>query len=328
MLIGDEPVAPEAAPAAAAPGPPPRVAAVTINFGPPDDTLECVRSLLANGYGALSVYLTENGSPPGHRERLQRELPAGPTLILAERNLGFSGGNNLAIARALADGADYVLLINNDATLEPGAIQRLVDTAGQVPRLGVLTCKIMRADTDGPTDEIWYAGGGWSRLKAQSYHRGMGERDRGQYDTPGDTEFAVGCLWLVPRAVFGAVGLLPDEYFIYGEDTEYCVTLLRRGYRIWYEPAARCYHKVSRTFWKDRKRASPVVNYYSNRNRILLARKLVPLVRRPVFYAYLFGTRIVLALLRRDRSYLYGLWDGLRGRIGQMPPLPAAASRS
>ena len=82
------------------------IAAVTINFGEPDDTLECVRSLRATSFPDLRIIVVDNGSPAPARTRLQDEVPPGVELILSDRNVGFSGGNNLGIRQALERGAD------------------------------------------------------------------------------------------------------------------------------------------------------------------------------------------------------------------------------
>lgn len=295
------------------------MAAVLINYGPPDDTFESVASLLATGYSALRIILVENGSAAEHRERLTKGLPPGIELILSDRNLGFSGGNNLGIRRALEDGVDYVLLLNNDATVKSDAVQVLVDTAVQWPRLGVLGGKILVANQAGPTSELWSVGGRWAPLKATAYHTGLGEQDRGQFDRARETEFVPACFWLVPAVVFRSVGLLDDAFFIYGEDTDFCLRVRKAGYRLALEPRAVCYHKVSRTYWQNRDRASPVLNYYMTRNRFRVARRWLNPLQRLVFYVYIFASRAVQAGRHLDRSYLAGLWDGLRGKFGQLP---------
>jgi GT2 family glycosyltransferase len=293
---------------------------VTLNFGSPDDTFDCVRSLLATGYPDLRVIVVDNGSSSEDREHLERQIPPGVVLIQSDTNLGFSGGNNLGIRRALADGAEYVLLINNDAALAADALLVIARAVQAIPDLGILGGKILVANGNGPTSEIWSAGGRWSPLRASGYTIGMGETDRGQYERPAPMEFLTGCMWIVPREVFGTVGLMPEEFFLYGEDLDYCLNVRRAGYRVAYEPRAVCYHKVSGSHWHDRQRASPLLNYYTNRNRILIARRWLGPVKRLGFYAYFLASRLGTALLQRDRSYLAGVWDGLRGRTGSVSP--------
>jgi GT2 family glycosyltransferase len=294
----------------------PVVAGVVITIGPPLDTFDAVESLRATGYPALRLYVVDNGSAPAHRRELEERLSNRATLIRSDKNLGFSGGNNLAIARALEEAADYVLLLNNDATVAGDAIQRLVEAAEALPDAGVFGAKIYAASGPQEPPVLWYAGGTFVPLRAHAKHIGMGELDRGQYDQRGETGFVTGCLMFFPAAVLRRHGLLPEEFFIYGEDLDYCLTLRRAGLRLYYEPGAVCYHRVSATMRKARDRPSPVQEYYMNRNRILVAQKWLGFWQRLAFYAVLLGTRVVKALRDRDTSYLLGLWDGFVGKSG------------
>ncbi len=296
---------------------PPFIVAVTVNFGRPDDTFECVASLLATQYPHLRIVVVDNGSAPDVRERLRQELPSGVVFIRSEKNLGFSGGNNLGIRHGLDAGADYIVLINNDATLKPDALRIVAESAPMVRGLGILGGKILVAEPDEAGQrQIWSAGGWYSQLKASGYLAGQGEVDQGQFDHASDTEFIPGCLWVVPSDVFRMVGLLEEDYFLYTEDLDYALRLHRARYRLYYEPRIVCYHKVSRSHWQDRGRASPLLNYYTNRNRVHFARRWLTPIQRAVFYVYFVASRLVAAAVYRDRSYLAGMWDGLRWKVG------------
>lgn len=294
----------------------PAVAAVTLHFGAVSDTLECVDSLLAAGWPGLRIYVVNNDPVTAERDGLRGRLPAGVRLVEPGRNLGFSGGNNVGIRQALDDGADYVLLLNNDATVQPGALGELVRAAQAAPSVGIAGGKILQTAPGNAEPVIWSAGGWWSPWRATSYPIGIGELDRGQFDRAGETEFTPACLWLIPRKTLETVGLLPEEHFVYGEDVDYCLMVRGAGYRVWYEPRAVCHHRVTRSVWHDRSRASPLLNYYTNRNRVLIARKWLSPLQRLVFYAYFLTSRAVLALTRGDRSFLAGLRDGWRGVTG------------
>ena len=127
-------------------------------------------------------------------------------------------------------------------------------------------------------------------------------------------------MWLIPAEVLRTVGLLDESFFLYAEDLDYTLRVRQAGYHLYYEPTVVCFHKVSRSHWLDRKRASPLLNYYTNRNRVLIARKWLSAGERAVFYAYFTVSRIALGLLHADRSYWAGMWDGFRGRTGPVNP--------
>jgi GT2 family glycosyltransferase len=154
----------------------------------------------------------------------------------------FSGANNRGIDIALGDGADFVLLLNNDTEVDPDFLDRMVHAAAGDPSVGMVGPKIYYYE---PPDEIWYAGGIVSLWRGLIAHRGIRQRDRGQYDEPGDTGYITACAVLVSRPCIERVGVLDDEYFIYGEDVDWCYRARRAGFRVVYEPGARVWHKVS-----------------------------------------------------------------------------------
>jgi GT2 family glycosyltransferase len=117
----------------------PRVSVVILAYGDAELTCAAVHALLGEGrcYPELEVIVVDNGSPEGERQRLRPYLArfAEVTLIEAPTNLGFAGGNNLGIAAAQGD---YVMLLNNDTCVAPGAIWAMVRHLQKNPEIGVV----------------------------------------------------------------------------------------------------------------------------------------------------------------------------------------------
>jgi GT2 family glycosyltransferase len=101
------------------------------------DALTCLSSLRAQDYPRLHVLVIDNGSANGTPQRVAASFP-GVELLCLERNYGFAAANNIGIRRALAAGAGYVLLLNDDTRLEPDAIALLTAAAAADPRLGIV----------------------------------------------------------------------------------------------------------------------------------------------------------------------------------------------
>jgi GT2 family glycosyltransferase len=237
------------------PQPSPRVVAVVLNWNLPADTCACVRSLLASDYPNLSVVVVDNGSSDDSVGILRREWPDLPLVRLPD-NLGYAGGNNAGIRQALESGAEYVLLVNNDAFLARDAIDKLVDATNNhvgvaVPRIDVRS-----------TGDLWNAGARRGRIVPLP--RLVEERDlaAGQ---PLSLDFAVGCVLLVRRDVFESVGLLDQRYFAYYEDLDFSSRVRAAGFAIVAIPGARAWHEVGASTRHD----TPRRTYLQLRSRTL-----------------------------------------------------------
>lgn len=218
----------------------PLVYAVVLNWNQPQHTIECVRSLLGQQPRAPRLLVVDNGSTDNSVEVIRHAFPE-VELIAGERNLGFAGGVNVGIRRALAEGAQYVLLVNNDAIADPSMLDELLACA-QADGAGVLAPAIYYVE---PPDRLWFAGGRVNPLLLES----LGPRGRIEPlpDAPTERDFLAGCALLVRREVFEAAGLFDERFFMYYEDLDFCLRVRRSGYRLLVVPRARLWHKVAQS---------------------------------------------------------------------------------
>jgi hypothetical protein len=193
----------------------PLVVVVVLNWNGRDDTVACLESLRGLRYPHARILIVDNGSTDDSVAVFRRRFPAIRCLQTGS-NLGFAEGNNVGIRAALADGADYVWLMNNDATTDPDALDRLVEAAESRPDVGIVGPKIYYA---GEPRRIWFAGGAISPL-GRLGHEGWNRIDEGQWDTPHETGYVTGCAFLVKRAVLEKVGLFAPEYFLLFEEAD------------------------------------------------------------------------------------------------------------
>ncbi len=189
----------------------------------------------------VRVTVVDNASSDGTPAAITADYPWVELVALPE-NRRFAGGNNVGIVRALEQGADAVMLINNDVQADPGLLERLLLALEQEPGAGAAAPLIYHA---APTDVIWYAGGECRPAIAFSAHRGIRTRDRGQYRSVEDTGYLTGCCLLATRACWEKVGLLDERYFIYAEDADWCLRARAAGFRLLFVPTARLWHEVS-----------------------------------------------------------------------------------
>jgi len=213
-------------------------------------------------YSPYEVVVVDNGSMDGSAEAIRAHFPQ-VTLIENRENLGFVGGNNVGLCRALKGNADYVFLLNNDTEVDPLLLRQLVEVAESDPTIGVVGPMIYYYDEP---EVIWSAGGAIDWQRGSTRMVGLNERDVGQFGRePQGVDFVSGCAMLVRKAALERVGLLDERFFAYYEEVEWCVRMRHAGFKIVHVPQARLWHKIT----PERRADSSLVYYYMTRNRLL-----------------------------------------------------------
>ncbi|MHB1096110.1 MAG: glycosyltransferase family 2 protein [Gemmatimonadaceae bacterium] len=266
------------------------VIAVVLNWNNEPDTAACLDSLVADGLPIAQVVLVDNASADGSGNRLHSRFPAARYLQTGA-NLGYAGGNNAGVREALAMGADWVLVLNNDTVIEPGMLHALMAAGESHSGVAAIAPKIVRFDD--PTI-LWFDGGDFSRMRALGGHRGEGTRDRVPELRPAErVSFLTGCCLLLRSSAIAAMDeVFRSDFFLYIEDTELCVRLARGGWELWYVPAARLRHKVPPPG------AAPPARHLQlrERNRRRLVRSHYGARDRLLFWLWFYPTRVVLVL--------------------------------
>lgn len=244
----------------------PSVSVILLTWNHLHDTLECLDSLAQQTYAPLQVVLVDNGSTDETVGVVHAQYPQ-VCVIENGKNLGYAEGNNVGVRHALAQQADYILVLNNDTTLAPGCIARLVADLQMHPNAAA-TPKCFFADAP---DTLYYAGG---RLTAwQTTHRGYNQRDAAEYALSGETEWLTGCALLAPRQVWQRVGLFEPRYFLLFEDADWSLRARRLGVTLRYVADAELWHKASRSFGEQ---FTPTYAYYYMRNTLLFIERNFP----------------------------------------------------
>jgi GT2 family glycosyltransferase len=288
----------------------PHVTAIVLNWCNESDTAACLRSLRASDYPALEILLVDNGSPDASGERLHATF-ADLAFLQTGRNLGYTGGNNRGIEWALARGADFVLILNNDTELDARCVSELLDAARSVARVGAVGPKILYADEP---RRIWFGGGEVSRLRAVGRHRLQGELDSsGVNEKVEDVSFLTGCCLLIPAAVLREIGGFEEDFFAYIEDVDLSVRLTAAGYRLMYQPAARVFHREP----VSQPAPSAFQILHRDRNRRRLVRRRYPMPARIAFALFFYPSRVARSveyLVRGDTDRVRAIWHGMTAR--------------
>lgn len=220
----------------------PKIAIVVLTWNGKPLTLQCVESLLALDYGNAQIIVVDNNSIDGTAAAIKSSFGDRVTVLVNDDNLGFSRGNNVGIDYAMAAGAEWILLLNNDTVVDPGLATALVATATEFPDAGVLGPKIYYFS---PRDQIWSAGGEVSLYKGTARHIGIRETDNGQYDQARYVDYVTGCALFAKRALIEKIGGLDPSYLAYYEDTDFCFRARAAGFKVAYAPKGKVWHKIS-----------------------------------------------------------------------------------
>lgn len=286
----------------------PRVVVIVLNWCGEKDTIACIESLERATYRNLSILLMDNASPDGSGERLHRRFPSHEYLQTGT-NRGYAGGNNVGFERALANGADYVVVLNHDTVVDPDCIEHLV-RAAEESGAALVAPKIVYFDAP---DRTWYAGGDFLAARALGRHRGEDTLDNGVVHRAPIT-FATGCCFLLRADALRAVGGFDESYFAYVEDAELSLRLRLAGFDMVYEPRARVLHRIP----TGKPRETPFQIRQRDRNRRRLARTHYGWRQRIIFGAWFYPTRAI----HLARYAVRGAWPEARaildGTIGSL----------
>ncbi|MCB8946119.1 MAG: glycosyltransferase family 2 protein [Ardenticatenaceae bacterium] len=291
--------------------PQPLIVAITLNWNRPDDTLVCVESLLAQTYGHLAVVVVDNGSTDDSVAQVQARFPQ-VAVIANETNLGFAGGMNVGLRWALAAGADFALIVNNDTLLATDMVARLGEVA-QAER-AVTAPIIYYADEP---QRVWSLGARMNDWTLEEVGNVRGQVDVGQWAALVPCNFVPGCAMFFPREVLETVGLFDEGFFMYYEDSDLCLRLTRGGWPILSVTGAKMWHKVAVSSG-----GSDSVNerYWMARSSVRFFSKHARWWQGPIVLFWRTGSavRTTWRLWRHGRmealkAYWRGLADGLRG---------------
>ncbi len=270
---------------------------------------KCLKSLQKQT-AEHKVIVVDNGSTDGSDELVKANFPE-VKLIKKSKNHGFAGGVNIGIKQALAEEADYIALLNNDAVAKPDWLENLSRTMLGRPEAGIVTSKLMRSDK-----EHFDSTGDFYSIWGMPFPRGRNQRDKGQYDDSGEVFGASGGASLYRASMLREIGLFDERFFAYFEDVDisFRAQLARRA--VIYCPAAIAYHEVSAT---SSRMAGSFTRYHSIKNLLILYTKNMPAT---LYWLYL--PLFVLQMLRLGLSSFVkgGAWAYLQAIVRFVICLP------
>jgi len=239
----------------------PDISIITVNYNGLNDTCELIESIRQHVTLSYELIVVDNASSEDETTYLKDHYEE-IICIRCKENLGFSGGNNMGIRQAHGK---YILLLNNDTLVKNDSFRFLIETLESDSRIGAVSPKIKFAF---PPQNIQFAGyTSLSSITLRNRLIGFGEKDKGQYDAPAPTPYLHGAALMLKRETIQKAGLMPEIYFLYYEELDWCTQMTRLGFKLYYEPRCTVFHKESQSTGQK----SPLRTFYMTRNRLLYA---------------------------------------------------------
>ncbi|MDP6923086.1 MAG: glycosyltransferase family 2 protein [Lutibacter sp.] len=296
-----------------------KIAIIVLNWNTYQLTFRCLQQLARIDYHPYEIILVDNASQDGSGPRLAADFPQ-CRYVQNSTNLGFTGGNNQALA-ALQGQADYLMLLNSDTEVSPDFLAPLLARLEADPTLAAVQPLILE---QGKRKRIWNAGGDFHAMFGLPLTRHKGRKPE-QVQIAPFTDWITGCCILVRSTILEEIGPLDDAFFAYFEDVDWSLRMRAQGHRLGVVPESIIYHHAAGSAKQNHDRTEgslPAFSHYLNiRNHLYLLRKHPGWINRPGAWAYqlLKWTGYTLYFLlrgrfRKLRMVWKGLVDGLRAQ--------------
>lgn len=247
-----------------------RVVAVLLHYGNLEDTIRCTLSLLEQTYEHHHVVIISNDETAEAFVTLARMF-AQCTVIQSPDNLGYAGGNNIAMAYARPLAPAYMWIVNPDTVAPRDYLQKMTEIADLEPDVAIFGSKILYGDRP---DKVWFAGGlvKWEQ-GVESEHVFIGHNSDNVPDTPVPSDYITGASLMFRTDLLDRIGYIPEDYFLYFEETHWCLEAKRAGLRaVTYPSVSLFHHKRS----EDGGAPMPVFLYYYVRNALQITAHFHP----------------------------------------------------
>lgn len=278
---------------------------IILNYNGGEDTIRCIESVRKSNYNRFKILVVDNGSEDASHFLLGKMF-TDIEILQSGKNLGYAGGNNIGIEYALKRGAEYICLLNNDVVIAQDMLSILVENLQEddkkVVGPAILFWNEERVYSTGAIINFWKGTAKFINFE-QSY--------RDIEKKPISCDYLEGTCLMFSERTLREVGMMPEEYFMYFEETEWCCKAKKKGYDVVCIPLAKLWHKGSASVNK----IEGFKAYYENRNRVLFEKRNAPTIQKIFFYHYLV-LQTIYRIIRKQFSLKesYPIWEELKKR--------------
>lgn len=254
----------------------PSVFIIILQYGNSQDTIRCLNAVKELRYPNFRTVVVDNASPPADQNHIieyKKGQPEGLSLVFNPQNLGYAGGNNVGIKYALSEKADYVFILNNDTTVEPDTLDKLVSAAEAGPHVGAAGPTIKE-----PNRTIYFGKTSW--LKPELQHS-VTPPAQAYLEPKG---YLIGAGILIKRELLEKIEGFDEIYFLYFEDADFSIRAQQAGYKLKVVSEAVIHHQVAAS---TKQLGSPLILRYHMRNALIFNSLNAPWTIKPliIFWA-------------------------------------------
>lgn len=283
----------------------PLIGIVIVNYNGQKFQNDCIKCILNNTYDNYKIIIVDNASTDDSMKLLSDFNDDRIIKLFCDENYGVAKGNNIGIKKSMELGTDCTLLLNNDTIFDSNLLKEMVTGLEKNP---VVTPKMYYKDSN----KIWYAGGGFSKLKCNSQHYHFNEIDKFNYKNT-LFDYAPTTCMLISNDVFNAVGLMDETYFMYCDDTDFCFRLNNNKIKILLLKDVAITHLVSQSSGGSE---SKTFIYYSIRNKLYFMNKF----KKHFFRGFIwinFMLKKTKAIVKRNKYMKMAIDDYKNNAMGR-----------
>jgi len=299
-----------------------KVAVILVNWNSFEYTNNCINSLKEIIFTDYDIILIDNGSQDGSDQKLKESHPS-IILIRSDKNVGFTGGNNLGLRYSIQQQYTYSILLNNDTLVEKDFLSVLVNYMDQHTETGAIQPKIF---FNHDRDIVWNGGSYYNKFLGLTYSKSYLRKQGKSINNIKEVDWITGCAFFVRNSVLKQTGLFASNLFIYYEDSDLSLRIKKNGYQLIYHPASVIYHiagMANKSKLKGKEGyLNPIVHYLNERNKIWFLKRYTPVYYFPsVFiFNFLYSVAVMIYFVgrlrfRKLKAVMKAVKDGLGGTI-------------
>ncbi|MGL4992295.1 MAG: glycosyltransferase family 2 protein [Sarcina sp.] len=287
-----------------------RVSVIILNYNNYEDTIECIDSFLKNiEENIFDIVIVDNNSTNESINYLNNKYENNPrvNIIVSKKNDGYANGNNVGVKFALANfNNKYICILNNDTIIQNNFLRSLINRMDKEINIGIISPMLCEYYDE----KIVQSTGGIIDLKRgriDAINHGKHINEVEKIDI--ECDYVGGACLLVRSNIFTEAGFIPEDYFLFFEETEWCIKVKKLGYKIICDTNNFIVHKGSASI----NSVKGLSEYFFFRNRVLFERRNAKNNELFVFYIYLLMEtiyRVIFKGLKIKNIQYY--FDGMR----------------